>query len=214
MNILFLTVSTNGTSMIQFPVYSVEINHPVVSVDTLMPVVNKPYFFSVKHQQELTLLNLTQVSPYELWYFDAEQNFIRKDFSLHPGDAPFLIQTKARYIALVPQGMKADAELIQQQQKIRKFLLSVTTLPSQAPYNQEVTQWTLDLFTQTDEELIQTFNKQVNNPGWVTRRGYYLSCLREELHRRWPNHPALCSFDEKGNLIGLQLHTKVVLGEL
>ncbi len=38
--------------------------------------------------------------------------------------------------------------------------------------------------SQTDEELVQSFNREVGNKGWTFARSVYLSCLREALFQR------------------------------
>lgn len=56
----------------------------------------------VNHNQINTLLNLTGVQPYELLYFDVNKKFTGKSFSLISGVAPFHIQTRARFVLLIP----------------------------------------------------------------------------------------------------------------
>ena len=36
----------------------------------------------------------------------------------------------------------------------------------------------------SDDELIETFNKEVGNRGWVSARGYYLVALQTEFRTR------------------------------
>ena len=40
------------------------------------------------------------------------------------------------------------------------------------------------LSKETNEELVRSFNREVDNPGWVIARSYYLSALREEFYSR------------------------------
>jgi hypothetical protein len=41
-----------------------------------------------------------------------------------------------------------------------------------------------DLKVLTDQEIIQAFNKEVGNTGWVSARGSYLAAIRKEFERR------------------------------
>ncbi len=41
-----------------------------------------------------------------------------------------------------------------------------------------------DLKVLTDQEIIQAFNKEVGNTGWVSARGAYLAAIRHEFERR------------------------------
>ena len=40
------------------------------------------------------------------------------------------------------------------------------------------------LSKETNKELVQSFNREVGNPGWVITRSYYLRALREEFYGR------------------------------
>lgn len=54
----------------------------------------------ITHDQITTLLDLTRVTPYEVWYFDAEKQFTGKTFSCDKGNGTFRVETQARYIFL------------------------------------------------------------------------------------------------------------------
>ncbi len=102
MNTLFLNFSTIDRETIVLPCQKTELNDAVVVVKSLLienPII---VLLEVKHNYINTLLDLTNVASYELWYFDQQQVFIAKSFSLQNGAAPFQIQTQARYIALIP----------------------------------------------------------------------------------------------------------------
>lgn len=57
-----------------------------------------PYLLEIQHQKNTTLIDVTGVVPYELWYFDADLQFTGKAFSLHQGSGSFQVQTQAKYI--------------------------------------------------------------------------------------------------------------------
>lgn len=102
MNTLFLNFSTIDRETIVLPCQKTEVTDAVVVVKSLIADNPKILLLEIKHNHINTLLDLTNVAPYELWYFDQQQVFIAKSFSLQNGAAPFQIQTQARYIALIP----------------------------------------------------------------------------------------------------------------
>jgi hypothetical protein len=102
MNTLFLNFSTIDRETIVLPCQKIEVTDTVVVVKSLMADNPKILLLEIKHDHINTLLDLTNVAPYELWYFDQQQIFIAKNFSLQNSAAPFQIQTQARYVALIP----------------------------------------------------------------------------------------------------------------
>lgn len=40
----------------------------------------------------------------------------------------------------------------------------------------------------SDAELVEAFNKDVGNPGWVSARAAFLTALRDEFERREINY--------------------------
>ncbi len=48
-----------------------------------------------------TLLDLSNLNPYELWYFDEKQKFTGKAFALSTSDGSFLVQTQAKFVLVV-----------------------------------------------------------------------------------------------------------------
>jgi len=65
-----------------------------------------------------------------------------------------------------------------------------------------------DLKVLNDNELIQAFNKQVGNTGWVSARGAYLAAIRKEFESR--------NFDysQIGDEMSLSLRSKIRLENL
>ena len=59
-----------------------------------------PYLFQISHIKLTTLLEVTSITPYEIWYFDQDQLFTGKAFSLHQGLGNFRIQTQAKWILI------------------------------------------------------------------------------------------------------------------
>lgn len=102
MNTLLLNFSTINGEKIILPCQTIEVYEPVMVVKSLLGEKSKILLLEVKHLQINTLLDLTNVIPYELWYFDQEKNFTAKAFSFQNKNQLFQIQTQARYIALIP----------------------------------------------------------------------------------------------------------------
>lgn len=59
-----------------------------------------PYLFQISHIKLTTLLEVTSITPYEIWYFDQDQLLTGKAFSLHQGLGNFRIQTQAKWILI------------------------------------------------------------------------------------------------------------------
>lgn len=62
----------------------------------------------------------------------------------------------------------------------------------------------------TNEQLIETFNKDVGNPGWVSARARFQSALREEFENRGFEFSAIgdkrgFSFSNKITLVGKKI---------
>lgn len=67
---------------------------------------------------------------------------------------------------------------------------------------------TFDLSDRTTEELVNLFNREVGNPGWVHARAIFLETLRNEFLARDIDVSAVCN--ESG---GFQLSRTVTLRE-
>ena len=46
-----------------------------VEIATLLTKKIQPIFLEIEHEDLTTLLDLTNVVPYEIWYFDAKKQF-------------------------------------------------------------------------------------------------------------------------------------------
>jgi hypothetical protein len=57
----------------------------------------------------------------------------------------------------------------------------------------------------SDQELVDLFNKDVGNPGWVAARGRFHVALKEEFTRRGFDFSAI------GNDISLSFKNKIIL---
>src|SRR5690554_3317250 len=58
------------------------------------------YLLNFSDKNIVTLLDFTNVTPYEIWYFDDDSKFYNIGFSLVSGKGSFRIQTPAKYLLL------------------------------------------------------------------------------------------------------------------
>lgn len=65
-------------------------------------IKDQTYLFSIKHQQLNTVLDLKEITPYQLVFFNDKKEFIGTSFSLGSIEHLFSIQTTAKHILLVP----------------------------------------------------------------------------------------------------------------
>lgn len=72
-----------------------------------------PILMEIQNQQLTTILDCSNFTPYELWYFDEHYQFKGKAYSMYEGSANFLIQTQAKWILFVQLQTKAFKELQQ-----------------------------------------------------------------------------------------------------
>ena len=212
MKTFFLSISDDSSESRIMPSYCIDVEDTIVLVKKLIKNIPQTFFLQIKHQHINTLLDLTDCSPSELWYFDDKEKFTGKSFSLQKGGAPFLIQTQARFIALVPVGIKyTRIEKRGNQKEEENFTLSKTFLPTSEPYANEIAAWTLSLFGISNEELIETLNNEIEKKSWVAARGYYLECLKTEIRNRPFNSDVLFDFDTTGNVVAFKVANKVEL---
>lgn len=209
---LFLSICDEASATHIMPSYCIDVETTIVVVKNLMKEIPQTLFFQINHQNINTIFDLTDCSPYELWYFDDKEKFTRKSFSLQKGGAPFLIQTQARFIVLVPLGIKyTRIEKRGNQKGEGNFTLSKTFLPTSEPYATEIAAWTLSLFGTSNEELIETLNNEIEKKSWVAARGFYLDCLKTEIRNRPFDSDVLFDFDTTRNVVAFKVANKVTL---
>lgn len=212
MKTLFLSISDDLSETRIMPSYCIDVKDTTVLVKKLIKDIPQTFFLQIKHHHINTLLDLTDCTPYELWYFDHKKEYTGKSFSLQKGGVPFLIQTLARFIALVPVGIKyTRIEKRGNQKEEGNFTLSKTFLPTSEPYSNEIAAWTLSLFGTSNEELIETLNNEIEKKSWVAARGYYLDCLKTEIRKRPFNSDVLFDFDTTRNVVTFKVANKVAL---
>ncbi|MGL2986410.1 hypothetical protein ACSVH5_02340 [Flavobacterium sp. RSSA_27] len=82
-------------------VYAHEIHEKTVQVSQFCTGKTTPILLEIQHEHLVTLLDLTGVVPYEIWYFDQNKQFTGKAFSTHTGSGSFRVETQARFVFLV-----------------------------------------------------------------------------------------------------------------
>lgn len=48
-----------------------------------------------------TIIDLSHVNPYELWYFNDKQHFTGKAFALSTNNGSFMVQTQAKFVLVL-----------------------------------------------------------------------------------------------------------------
>lgn len=210
MDTLFLNVSINAIETITLPANIIAVEQTTIVIQQLLQDHPKTIFLDVKHNHLNTLLELTNVAPYELWYFNAKQEFTGKSLCLQNGTAPFQIVTQARFIALVPFGAHYDLVSVNST-KLKNFTLSETHLPLSETVAVERAKWTLSLFNLTNNDLIEVYNNEVQKMVWVQARSYYLKCLQTEIRNRSFDSDILFEFNTNGTVAAFRLKNKVQL---
>ncbi|QKJ64974.1 hypothetical protein [Flavobacterium sp. M31R6] len=71
---------------------------------------NQSHLFSIKHEQLNTVLDLTEITPFQLIYFNENKEFIGGSFSLGSPEHLFSIQTTAKHILLIPYKEKIELD--------------------------------------------------------------------------------------------------------
>jgi hypothetical protein len=85
------------------------INAIALSKNQLITVVRnneidleQTYFISVVHTELNSFLDLKGITPFQLIFFDSNQNFAGASFSTGEPNHLFTIQTTAKYILMIP----------------------------------------------------------------------------------------------------------------
>ena len=89
----------NETINLEVPVIEVNQNYFIA----LSPLVDNPegFFLKLPTNSLTTIIDLSSITPYELWYFDEKQNFTGKAFALSNNSGSFLVQTQAKFVLVI-----------------------------------------------------------------------------------------------------------------
>ena len=70
--------------------------------------LEQTYFISVVHTELNSVLDLTGITPFQLIFFDSNQNFAGASISTGEPNHLFTIQTTAKYILMIPFKRRKD----------------------------------------------------------------------------------------------------------
>jgi len=203
MNKLFLKVSQNNGETVDLPCQLIEVNRSLVVVSDFLLDHPIPLLFEVKHNQINTLFDLTNVTPYEIWffYFENDEVFFGKSFSLGNGDTPFQIQTQAKFIVIVPCNYKdLNQKKIDASCKYIDLKINNSYLPDTYHHKNKIEDWTLRLLELSDQELINAFNKETGISSWGEARSLYLHALQCKIKNRTFNSDILFEYNDNGSI--------------
>lgn len=77
-------------------------NNPTTIVKSYEIDLEQTYLISIVHTELNSFLDLTGITPFQLIFFDDNQNFAGASFSTGEQNHLFTIQTTAKHILLIP----------------------------------------------------------------------------------------------------------------
>ena len=216
MNKFFLKVSQNNGETTDLPCHLIEVKNAMVVVSDFLLDHPIPLLFEVKHSQINTLFDLTKVTPYEIWffYFEKDEVSFGKSFSLGNGETPFQIQTQAKFIVIVPCNYKdLNQKKIDASSKYIDIKINNSYLPDTHHHKSQIEDWSLKLLELSDQELINTFNKETGITSWGEARSLYLLALQSEILNRSFNSDILFEYNENGSVLTFLIKTTVQINK-
>ena len=75
----------------------------------------------------------------------------------------------------------------------------------------QITLWQERLAALSNQELVETYNREVLCNGWGTSRGYYLICLQKEIEQRSFDDSIVLNRNVKGEVESFSLAYPVTL---
>lgn len=87
-------------------VQEITIANSIIELKNYIIQPQTPYLINIAHNELITLLDVTDVIPYEIWYLNNELKLIGKSFSLHSESGSFRMQTQAKKLLLINQQSK------------------------------------------------------------------------------------------------------------
>jgi hypothetical protein len=79
------------------------------------------------------------------------------------------------------------------------------------PSIKQLTLWQEQLNALCDQDLVDTYNREVLCKGWGTSRGYYLICLQKAMEQRSFDASIVLNRNEKGEVESFSLAYPVTL---
>ena len=107
-----IQITLKDRTQIQFEAKVQTISDTFIKVHELQDAT-LTLFLEIDHQKVITFLELTEVSPFVLLYFDEKLNFSGASYSINNGNGSFGINTQARRILFLnhPINFKLDEVL-------------------------------------------------------------------------------------------------------
>lgn len=91
----------NSQTFQTIEVFVLAIEKDFIDVAEIIEQEEVPYLLKFPAHNLVSLLDLSNATPYEIWYFNDDLKFFGKGFSLFTGKGSFRIQTQARYVLLL-----------------------------------------------------------------------------------------------------------------
>lgn len=92
-----IQITLKDRTQIQFEAAVKTTSDTFVKVHELQDGI-EPLFLEINHQQLLTFLDLSEVSPFVLLYFDEELQFTGASYSINKGNGLFGIKTQVKRV--------------------------------------------------------------------------------------------------------------------
>lgn len=92
-----IQITLKDRTQIQFEASVKTTSDTFVKVHKLQDGI-EPLFLEINHQQLLTFLDLSEVSPFILLYFDEELQFTGASYSINKGSGSFGIKTQVKRV--------------------------------------------------------------------------------------------------------------------
>jgi hypothetical protein len=138
---------------------SIQINHSF-----LKEGINLLHF---THASLNTFLDFSQPEDYQIVYFDADNYCTGASYAINNKRGSFSIQTVSKLLLLIPLKSSLSKETINE---IKEVVITK--------------HHTYDFSNLSDYELVNTFNGDVCNAGWVYQRSLFLHYLFKEFKKR------------------------------
>ena len=91
----------NPATFSEFNVLELNFENSFIELKKWITQTQTPYLIHFMHNELTTLIDVTGVMPYEIWYLNDKLELTSKSFSLHNGSGSFRIQTQAKKVLLI-----------------------------------------------------------------------------------------------------------------
>lgn len=105
---LSLSLRSFDSETVALSVPVIPVVQPTVAVAALVNASPEGCLLQLPAAVLTTLLDLSTINPYELWYFNAEQNFTGKAFALSTSEGSFMVQTQAKFVLVIHREKHAN----------------------------------------------------------------------------------------------------------